>query len=160
MTGVNCGVLDLATVGRSSIRKLNFFSRANLTAVRIYRIWLLVLLAVLIPVRGAVASAMLCPPAGTGASTEAQAHHHPAHGADHDHAAGADAGAADSGSGHHDHGTADKCNLCASYCSLTGLVSHSPSVPAQHLAAATFPGVNAPVPSFFSGGQERPPRTT
>lgn len=142
---------------------MNFPTRANLTAVRMLRIWLLVFLAVLLPIRGAVAAAMLCPPPGAEQTVQVHAHQdhdsHQAHGAVHQYSAVVDAGAGHSDTGHHDHEAADKCNLCASYCSLTGLLGHSPSVPDQHSPATKFPGLNALVPSFYSGGQERPPRT-
>src|SRR5690242_689943 len=94
------------------------------------RIWLLVLLAVLLPVRGAVAAAMLCPIAGAGVQTELQmSSEHAAHEAMHQH--------------QHQHATshehtadpdransADRCNLCSAFCSLTPLVGSVPAVAA------------------------------
>ena len=139
--------------------------RANLTTVRTVRIWLLLLLAVLLPIRGAAAAAMLCPVAETGRQVELRLHdqsigHHAVDEsaqADHasvhpDHAAG----------GHpHDDGAGqpDKCNMCSAFCSVTPLVGSLPTVLAPlDSAAASFPDLSAPAATFLSGGQERPPR--
>ena len=113
------------------------------------RIWLLLLLAVLLPIRGAVAAAMLCPIAGSGAPPQAQMHEHE-HASSHVHTA------------EHDHAkAADRCNLCSAFCSLTPLVGSAPTVAAPlELAAAAFPDFSAPPPSFLSDGQERPPRSS
>lgn len=108
------------------------------------RVWLLLFLAVLLPVRGAVAAAMLCalaPPAQHGQMQHAEGH-----------------------GGHHHQGSAtpaaDKCNLCAASCGLTPLPSQPPSVAAPlEGAAASFPEIDAPPVSFLSDGQERPPRS-
>ena len=123
--------------------------------MRPLRILLLLLLAVLLPARGALASAMLCAPAGAGTHSEAAAMDHHAAGNheqhdDHDAAAPADA----SPSNAH-----DECNLCSAYCTATTLPSSAPAAPApQAVATARFPALCAPAPSFLSGGQERPPR--
>lgn len=71
--------------------------------------------------------------------------------AHHDHSAPAD----------HDHGGAsDKCNMCSAFCSLTPLTSNPAALfQPLEMAAASFPDLSAPAPSFFSGGQERPPRS-
>ena len=137
--------------------------------MRTIRIWLLVLLAVLLPVRAAVAAAMLCPPASVdsqntvvAATTEMDhhamgvadpaAHEH----ADHHHPE-YDSDAPDT-SGHHD--GFGKCNLCCDFCSLTPLLSTLPSVPAPlNPSSVSFPELFAPAPSFLSDGQERPPRS-
>lgn len=147
--------------------------RANLFAVKMMRICLLVLLAVLLPVRGAVAAAMLCPIGETGTRTEvnldgqAIGHHHHAAAGHHD--AGdqhplADAPSAPHGhdAGHHPDATSsgvDKCNLCAAFCSVTSMVSSSPTVLLPRVVSAVrFPALSAPPSTFVSGGQERPPR--
>jgi len=125
----------------------------------------LLLLAVLLPIRGAVAAAMLCPVAETGSQVELRLHDrssgHSAmdesapigHVSMHsDHAAGAH---------HHDDGAGqpDKCNLCSAFCSVTPLVSNPPAVFAPlDTAAASFPDLSAPAATFLSDGQERPPR--
>jgi hypothetical protein len=131
--------------------------------MRRFRVWMLVLLAVLLPMRGALAAAMLCAPSAPGLLTQttptqgASTHHDASdhahsHHAEHEH-----------GSGVHDHhatGGQDKCNLCSATCSLTPLVNHVAGVetPAD-LETASFPDLAAPAPSFLSNGQERPPRT-
>lgn len=138
------------------------------------RICLLVLLAVLLPVRGAVAAAMLCPVGSTGMQSELRMHEHPAsheamdHGMAHDHAQHQhDAGNhqhGHAGAGHHGdiqgHSTSDKCNMCSAYCSLTPMVSGVPTLPEPvGSAAIKFPNLSSPAPTFLSDGQERPPRS-
>ena len=126
--------------------------------MKAFRIWLLLVIAVLLPIRGAVAAALLCPMAGPGIQAEVQAmlamHEemgHVGHVMVHD-------------DRHHegkDHDTPDKCNLCAASCCLTPLAGSVPTVVAPlDLMAAAFPDFSAPPPSFISGGQERPPRST
>jgi hypothetical protein len=135
------------------------------------RLYFLVLLAVLLPIRGAVAAAMLCPIGGSGVQSElrwqapAAAHEAVDHAMAHDH--GSSHGHASNGHDHHDdHGTQqqsaqDKCNMCSAYCSLTPLVSSAPTLPGPlDRAAIKFSDFSAPPPNFFSDGQERPPRTT
>ena len=82
-----------------------------------------------------------------------QQHHAAAsqdHGTDHGHPGGSS----------HDHaGTADKCNFCSAFCSVTGLVSAGVTVAAPQTVSTVFPHLYAPPPSFVSDGQERPPRT-
>lgn len=139
--------------------------------MRTIRIWLLVLLAVLLPVRGAVAAAMLCPPTGAGGpetvlvagsgmdhhamdAVEHAPHEHADHQMEH---AENDADAPASG-GHHD--GFGKCNLCCDFCSMTPLLSTLPSIPTpSNLSSVQFPDPFAPAPSFLSDGQERPPRS-
>jgi hypothetical protein len=133
--------------------------------VKPLRLWLLLLLAVLLPIRGAVAAAMLCPAGGAGPQAEARVaqHGHPA--SHHDmatmdaHEAAGDPG----GSGHpegHDPDAQGKCPVCSACCSLTPLVSEAPrlSEPTA-LSHVGFPELSTPAPSFLSDGQERPPRT-
>ena len=142
-------------------------------SVKLFRVWLLVLLAVLLPVRGAMAVAMACAPSGMPVSSQAAlvASHddeHAQHGADagHEHAAVAhDHASPDHSAGHdgpQDHGKshADKCNLCSASCSAAPLVRDVAGVPELNDPASTvFPSLAAPAPSFLSDGQERPPRT-
>lgn len=137
--------------------------RANLITVKPF-IWLLILLAVLLPVRGAVAAAMLCAPTGTAHHQEQRVHEHPmSHMAmdsathHHDHSATAELGHDGQGS---PSGSSDKCNLCSACCSVAPMVSSTPTVPALLGASDVFfPSISAPAPSFVSDGQERPPRT-
>ena len=143
-------------------------SRANLTSVKTVRIWFLLLLAVLLPVRGAVAAAMLCPISGSGVQMElAMAGHSAGHQAmdqtlSHDHASGHGHAPDASDDGHpgHDHATSEGCNACSAYCSLTPLVSNVPTlVEPLDASAVKYFDLSAPPPSFVSDGQERPPRT-
>lgn len=140
-------------------------------AVRTIRIWLLVLLAVLLPVRGAVAAAMLCPPASerspeTVMMTGSGMDHHAmdvAEHASHEHADHQMQHAEDvsdaQASGEHDDATG-ACNLCCDFCSMTPLLSTLPSIPTPpNMSSVSFPDLSAPAPSFFSDGQERPPRS-
>lgn len=139
--------------------------------MRTIRIWLLVLLAVLLPVRGAVAAAMLCPPANEGGSetvmvagvgtdnhvmdvVEHASHEH----ADHQMQHAENDSDAPASNGHHD--GFGKCNLCCDFCSMTPLLSTLPSIPTPpNLSSVSFPDLLAPAPSFLSDGQERPPRS-
>jgi hypothetical protein len=130
--------------------------------MRRFRVWMLVLLAVLLPMRGALAAAMLCAPSTPGVLTQAtptqgSTHHDASEPTHHDHAQH------EHGSGGHDHHAAasqDKCNLCSATCSLTPLVHHIAGVEIPTgLKTASFPDLAAPAPSFLSDGQERPPRT-
>lgn len=121
-----------------------------LPALKTFRIWFLLLLAVLLPIRGAVAGAMLCPAGSAGLQSELRLDAHAAH---HDHGA-------PSHHDEHDHGVADKCNMCTAFCSLTPLLSDTPKLPEPlALPAVRFPDISSPAPSFLSDGQERPPRT-
>jgi len=136
-------------------------------AVRILRVCLLLLVAVLLPVRGVLAAAMICPHASAGAATHA-AHVHPAPAHDHEHdhgqAAGPPAHEHDHGqaAGHaaHEHAAAHACTLCASCCFTVPLgPTFSPTVASLEPVAAPLPPVPAPAASFFSDGPERPPRS-
>jgi hypothetical protein len=138
--------------------------------VKAVRIWFLLLLAGLLPARGAVAAAVLCP-VGTGGvqqemvlSGEAARHdamehmHGPTAGleqaAEHGHTAHDDRRAS------HEHTTSDRCNACSAFCSLTPLVTSVPSVfEPLDPPGVKFSELSAPAPSFLSDGQERPPRT-
>jgi len=126
------------------------------------RIWLLLLLALLLPVRGAVAAAMLCPIAGSGVQTEVQASaDHAAHEAMHKHKDAHEHAASHAHTADHEHGkAADRCNLCSAFCSLTPLAGSVPTLATPlDLSTTTFPDFSAPPPSFLSDGQERPPRS-
>jgi len=129
--------------------------------VRIVRIWLLILLAALLPIRGAVAAAMPCPngsaplhrqaPSSTDHRTMGHVHlmsvaHHHVHADGHDE---------QGGSAH-----ADKCNLCASCCTGTAMAMSFQAVFAPlGSASETFSAPASPAVSFLSDGQERPPRS-
>jgi ABC-type Zn2+ transport system substrate-binding protein/surface adhesin len=142
--------------------------------VKSWRIWFLLLLAVLLPVRGAVAAAMLCPVAGSGMQLELAMEGHSSgheamdhamahdHSGSHDHASSHEHGTEASHDGHagHDHAGTEGCNACSAFCSATPLLSAMPSL-AEPLdpAAVKFAELSAPPPSNVSDGQERPPRT-
>jgi hypothetical protein len=145
----------------------------NPPAVRTVRALFVILLALLMPLRAAVAGAMLCPTAGA-AETHQQ---HPAMYDDsaaveapHDgmhHAGMHDDGMRHPGA-HHDpaesspapHAHDGGCNLCASFCSMTPMPSTAPTIEPSMLAATlSFPTLHAPAPSFQSDGQDRPPRS-
>ena len=157
----------------------------SLSAVTLIRLWLLLLLAVLLPFRGALAAAMPCMSAGEGGHGMAQmmgAHAQPenGHGHDHgnDHHRGHDQGhgqvhgagphvpdAADAqhvghASAHHDPSAPDQCSACSACCASPSLPSAPMGIdePAV-LAAVSFPAFSAPEPSFQSDGPERPPRS-
>lgn len=128
------------------------------------RLWLLLLLAVLLPVRGAHAVAMHCASTGAAVQIEARLVEHGNHdhaSADHHGQQHHDAAAhGHSGGGSHDHaGLADKCNLCSASCSAPALVSGPVTVAEPQPVSAVFPHLYAPPPSFIPDGQERPPRS-
>jgi len=136
--------------------------------VKTIRIWLLVLLAVLLPLRGVVAAAMPCQHAGVGDQRAGHLHAAPLHAAHqqaaHEHGAHPHAphGPVMAVAGEpHAGGVGGQCTLCCDFCSVTPLASTPASVAAPlHLSSVSFPDLFAPAPSFFSDGQERPPRST
>lgn len=156
-------------------KKTCLAARANLIHVKAVRIWLLLVLVVLLPVRGAVAAAMLCSAGspgmgselridagGHGAMDHTMAHEHAGQHPGHD---DADGGGHDhAGAGGHDHAQghtgSDQCSLCSACCSITPLPSTVPKLVAPVDARAVkFPDVSSPAPTFLSDGQERPPRS-
>lgn len=132
------------------------------------RIWLLVLLAFVLPIRGAMAAAMLCGPATAQdhvVSATVHVHDHD-HEHEHEHEHGGDAPSTtasavhDHGASAADHAGTDKCSFCASCCSAAAPPTLAVTLPQAPLATADFPADLAPDPEFVSGGQERPPRST
>ena len=128
--------------------------------MRLFRIFVLLLVCVLLPFRGAVAATMLC--AEPGQTNEVAAEvghaHHGMHGDDvDDHA---DQRHADKGVPTVDYGAkSDSCHICASGCHAAAMVMELPSAPdAMPVASVVFPALNAPAPDFQSEGQDRPPR--
>lgn len=130
------------------------------------RLFILILLSVLLPVRGALAATMLCPQGeatSTAVVVAGHEHHelqsHPAVHADHSaahHHAGEAASGEESPSGEHP----TTCNFCASGCCMASIVGVLPSVASPGpTASVAFPMLTAPAPAFQSGGQDRPPRT-
>ena len=139
--------------------------------VKLLRACLLVLLFVALPIRGAMAATMLCPPANgaahagmsvvdpeAGHDLEGPMHADPDQRHDHDHEH--DHAQAQPGDGAHDHAHHDKCNVCTSSCSSLPLPSASAGIAEPEiLTSVSFPELSAPAPTFQSDGQERPPRT-
>lgn len=139
--------------------ELGFSPSAILLLVKTARIWLLLLLAVLLPLRGAMAAAMLCPMGSPVVHVEAQAHSDSGH---HDHDGHEEAGLQGHvhGSGAEDGKTNDTCNTCVSFCSITPMLSAIPTVPhLQDPAVVYFSSIADSPPSFVPEGQERPPRS-
>ncbi|MBX3618969.1 MAG: hypothetical protein KF891_03090 [Rhizobacter sp.] len=126
--------------------------RASLNPVKSLRIFVLVLLAMLLPLRGVSAATGLCEQLST-PHAEALVLGH------------GDAMASDAGHDHsqphdHDHSGADKARHCVSSCSATALMTALPTLASAPMAGTTaFPHFAAPSPTFLSGGQERPPRS-
>jgi len=139
--------------------------------VKILRIWLLVLLAILLPLRGAIAAALPCegidhPAPAEHAHLHAQTHMHMhmhmhmQHSMDAAGAEGGSSAAIDPGSHHHDQAGAHKCTPCSSCCSSAPLLlAFSPVVAALDGSSIDFALLQAPAPTFLSDGQERPPRS-
>jgi hypothetical protein len=139
---------------------LNFSSRDNLTGVKAIRVWLLVLLAVLLPLRGALAAAMLCPVAENGVQVKLQVVAHTYHGSDRQ-AVEAIHGQGGATANHHsaDANSGETCNFCSAFCSVPGLVGAALVLSTPQLSSPGFPPLYAPPPSFVLDGQERPPRS-
>jgi len=135
----------------SATRKVTALGRATLTTVKSLRIFVLVLLAMLLPLRGVSAAALLCeqhPASHTGMAV-----------AVHDHAT-VSATAQDHAQHEHDHRGVDKGHHCLASCSATPLMSALPTVASPATAGtAVFPHFAAPAPTFQSDGQDRPPRS-
>jgi hypothetical protein len=116
--------------------------------VKVLRVCVLLLLAVLLPVRGVMAATMSCEPA-------APAHHAMS---DHDHGPHAHDGDDPAG---HDHASQERCTMCSATCSTPPLPSAAAGLEEPvALTAMSYPDLAAPVPAFQSDGQERPPRTS
>lgn len=118
------------------------------------RVLVLIFVSLLLPVRGAVAAAMLCAPAARAAMQGSVHHHDPASMST---AAGAHAGHPEAGATPQDDGA--RCGTCASGCCAPCMVGPSLAVPAPTAPpVAAFPPLQAPVAQFQSEGPERPPR--
>lgn len=143
-------------------------------AVNHLRSVLLVLLAVLLPIRGTVAAAMPCPgqaaalhhltqlvqvgqgpqhgPAGDDLHSGHGRHTHPAAAPD---AAQGSASDPPSAAGH-----TSTCQFCAGGCCVAPLAFAPPSVHSPRLtASAVFPALVTRIPAGWPDGQDRPPRT-
>lgn len=172
--------LDLVAVARSSIEDCRwvklfthcfelFWPVLSPNTVKTVRICLLLLLALLLPVRGAIAVAMDCSVPGSRAQAEAQVTTHSQgpqvavagqvhrqHTTAHDHTS---AEQNLKGAGHEHAEASDKCNLCSASCSATALMRRSIVFAEPLPVSAVFLHLHALPPSFVPEGQERPPRT-
>ena len=131
--------------------------------MKILRLWLIVLLATVLPLRDAVAAAMLCPYDDGPRHSEVMGHHHQPssaseadvgmpNGMEHEHAA--------SGSHHHEESgsVTDKCNLCAA--SATAIAGGPPLLASpQEVGKTSYPAFASSFEDFLPDGQDRPPRT-
>ena len=126
--------------------------------VKLFRTWLLLLLVIVLPVRGAMAAAMLCLPQNDAKAERVVVDHHGGGlaSAGHDNAQHSHDGSAAQQEGA---GDSHDCNLCESFCSLTLLISDPPHWRHPPAQAALNVAPSAPVPSFVSDGEKRPPRT-
>lgn len=127
------------------------------------RTFVLLLLVLLLPVRGAVAATMPCSTAGETPQARVAVHDHGGHAHHSEHGAHGDSADHDHAGSHHDGkaGHADICNLCASGgCHATPLAAAPPEVLDPLLTArVVFPALSVAAPAFQSDGQERPPRS-
>lgn len=134
------------------------------------RFLVLVLLATLLPFRGAVAEALLCAGhAGHAAMTAGS----PAH-AGHQAASTAapqdcepavldqaqDHASENTGDHHGTPGAVAKCNTCTASCSMSPLVGEMAAIPTPVPHPDRHASIHdAPAPSHLTDGQERPPRS-
>ncbi|MBK1687616.1 hypothetical protein [Rubrivivax gelatinosus] len=128
------------------------------------RLLVLVLLALLLPLRGAVAEVLLC--AGHAAAVSHGEHavtavaQHDCEPAVADHADGAHEAEEAAADPHGASGAAAKCNTCSASCSMSPLLGAMPVVPAPGWAPESHASsLDAPAPSHLTDGQERPPRS-
>ena len=116
-----------------------------------WRLCIVLLLALLLPLRGAVAATTMCAPATAG-SQHAMAvtpPTHAEHATPHDHAAML---------AHAQHAPSS-CSVCADCCAPAMVFGDVPApTPPVLFATALFPAPRALAPSFMSDGPERPPR--
>lgn len=124
------------------------------------RLWVVLFVALLLPLRDAVAATMRCavPPAAAGtvqadAPPQAVRHALPS--------CHEEAGAAVEEEQAPDEGASPgACPVCASGCHAAALTLAAPRVPgALPRTAAAFPPLHVPAPAFEADGPERPPRT-
>lgn len=127
--------------------------RASLNLVKSLRIFVLVLLAMLLPLRGVSAATVLCEQLSTP--------HVEAAVLEHGHEMASDAGHDPSQQHDHDHSGADKGRHCVSSCSATPLMTALPALASAPGAGTTaFPRFAAPAPTFLSDGQNGHPEAS
>jgi hypothetical protein len=127
------------------------------------RTWLMLLVALLLPLKGTMAAAgMFCHMGSTTPQAAIGQQHHEHHvDASHAHAGHADTQSG-SGAPEPDPGSAASptCTICSAVCSAPPLPATGPSplsLPAT--ASERFPALVPPHVTALSGGLERPPRT-
>jgi hypothetical protein len=126
--------------------------RASLNSVKSLRIFVVVILAMLLPLRGVSAAVVTCAQAPASHSQTAVM-------SDEHHAQG-EVSLGDA-SPSHEYDGLDKARHCVSSCAAVPLMTALPSVASPTDASSTvFPRFAAPAPTFQSGGQDRPPRRT
>jgi len=125
---------------------------STLRSVKALRVLLLILLSLVVPMRGAVAAAMVCPaPVAT------------VHGVSDVVDMTRDSAMADDDDEHtcaqtHDHGACTKAQ-CEHCCGALPLISVLPALAADRRpVATTFPSLAVPTACFLSSGLDRPPR--
>jgi hypothetical protein len=142
--------------------------------VKTWRIWLILLMAVLIPVRGAAAASVLCPIGSSGSSArihvvdnvpthnardEARANHHAEiseQASELDHACDSTGEERNSD----EHAANDGCKTCAAHCSVIPLLSSLPIIPQPFdWALGKFSELRDASSSFVADGEDPPPRT-
>ena len=133
--------------------------------MKLLRLFIVMLLVVVVPLRGIAAAVMPC----HGETAPAHVHVEEADSEEMSpstmemHHADMHAHDAVEVHDHHEHdgsGHADKCNLCDTCCGASAL----PSTPLVEFEASApvvvrFPDLTMPAPTDFQGGQERPPRS-
>ncbi len=137
---------------------------ANLRAVKVFRVWLFILLTLMLPLRGVLAQVQPCAGGHAEHSIHAlQGHddtHWPQHDhghASHDHAAAAPPSLGDDPA--QADGSPSKCSACATCCIGTPFASRAAAfAPLLEPAHLKFSSWSAPVPSVVLDALDRPPR--
>lgn len=128
------------------------------------RIWLLLLLALLLPARGTVAATMLCDLDGAGGRTElseSQLMAEPHSMTSERSASHKEPCANQDGDSHGEQGKAgsDSCKMCSATCSFSVIGADIVSVEPSAMAAEMRSSNASSPPDCLSGRHERPPRT-
>ena len=150
--------------------RTNFLRPAKLKIVKVFRLYLLVLLTVLMPLRGAMAHVQSCA-SGNGnmvVQATAQANHelshadshrmnHADHG--HDHLLASSGGATDTDPTQ-SHGHQGKCSSCTLTCaSACVALPSSMGMTVMQAVSPKFPSLTTLTSQFLAEGPERPPRS-
>jgi len=150
--------------------RTNFLRPAKLEIVKVFRLYLLVLLTVLMPLRGAMAHVQSCA-SGNGnmvVQATAQANHelshadshrmnHADHGHGHSLASSGGASDTDPAQSHSHQGKCSSCTLtCASACVA---LPSSTGMPVIQAVSPKFPSSTTLTSQFLAEGPERPPRS-